>query len=58
MTPSEFAPCMEADLALRGVEYDQAELSAWLESMWPWISEEPDVGMWAGEFIEARAWPE
>jgi len=33
MTPSKFAPCMEADLALRGIEYDLAELLAWLESM-------------------------
>jgi hypothetical protein len=55
MSQPDFIACLETDLALRGVAYDRRELLAWVASMRPWIEDDPDVGRWAGEFIEARA---
>ena len=54
MTQRDFVRCLESDLALRGVAFERAELLAYVASMWPWISDDPDAGRWAGEFLEAR----
>jgi hypothetical protein len=57
MTQRDFVRCLESDLALRGVACERAELLTWIASMWPHIAEDPDVGRWAGEFLEARTAP-
>jgi hypothetical protein len=54
MTQRDFLGCLETDLALRGVAFERAELLGYVASMWPWIEGDPDVGRWAGEFLEAR----
>jgi hypothetical protein len=36
------------------VAFERAELLAYVAGMWPWMEDDPDVGRWAGEFLEAR----
>jgi hypothetical protein len=54
MTQADFSACLETYLALRGAAFERAELLAWVAAMWPWLEDDPDVGRWAGEFLEAR----
>jgi hypothetical protein len=52
MTPADFIPLLESDLALLGMAYDRAELLAWTACMWPWIEDDPCASRWAREFAE------
>jgi hypothetical protein len=42
-------------LHLLGISHDRSELLALIESAWPLIEDDPDVGRWAGEYAEVRA---
>ena len=53
MSQADFIRSLETDLAYRGVAFDRGELLAWVASMWPHVSEDPDAGRWAGEFAQA-----
>jgi hypothetical protein len=54
MSPSEFIPSLESELALLGMPYARADLLAWVASMWPWIAEDADAARWASEFADSR----
>jgi hypothetical protein len=55
MTQPDFVRRLEAALARRGLAFDQAELLAWVASMWSHVGRDPDAERWAGEFLGARA---
>ena len=54
MTPtvSDFLAAMERRLRERGVSFSQAALRSFVESMWPWVMDDPDADHWAGRFSE------
>lgn len=53
MTPTDFLPSLEQELHLLGVPHDRGDLVAWLDSVWPLVEDDPDVGRWAREYAEA-----
>jgi hypothetical protein len=57
MTPAVFLLSLEQELHLLGIPHDRGALLAWIESAWPLIEDDPDVGRWAGEYAEATAAP-
>lgn len=58
MTPPDFLPLLESVLSVSGRPYDRAELRDWLESMWPWVEDDPDPEKWAAVFLAALEAPE
>ena len=55
MSKAEFFRLVEADLQLRHVAFDAAELHAFVEDVWPLARHEPDAQRWAEAFLVARA---
>jgi hypothetical protein len=60
MTPpadsvADFLTEVEAELQLRGVSYSRGELAAWIGAVWPLVEDNPHVGRWARQFIDAAA---
>jgi hypothetical protein len=58
VTQIDFIEALESELQLRAVPFDRAALLSFLESAWPLIEENPDVGFWATEFLRTEnvAW--
>ena len=55
MSNSEFFRLVEADLQLRHVPFDAAELAEFVEDVWDLARHEPDAQRWAEAFLVARA---
>jgi hypothetical protein len=51
MTQADFLESLEAELRLRHVAFDRLMLTEFVASVWPLIADDPDVRLWAGEFI-------
>jgi hypothetical protein len=54
MTRTEFFRLVEADLRLRHVPFDAAELCAFVEDVWDLARHEPDAQRWAEAFLVAK----
>lgn len=54
MTRDEFTRALEQDLHSRASPFDPGRLAAYVETCWPLIRANPDVGYWADRFIEAQ----
>ena len=54
MTRTEFFRRVEADLRLRHVPFDAAELCAFVEDVWDLARHEPDAPRWAEAFLVAK----
>jgi hypothetical protein len=50
-TPSDFLLILESRLRPAGTPFSRAALQAFVESCWPWMSEDPDVEMWDAKFL-------
>jgi hypothetical protein len=55
MSKTEFFPSVEADLRLRHVPFDKAELAAFLRSVWPLVEPSDRPEHWAEAFLVALA---
>jgi hypothetical protein len=53
MIVGEFVRALEAELQLRGVPFDRADLVSFVVSAWPLIEDNPNVPHWATAFLEA-----
>jgi hypothetical protein len=53
LTLPEFVEALEHELQFRGMPFTRAELLAFVVSAWTLIEDDPDVGRWAWEFLEA-----
>jgi hypothetical protein len=54
MTRTEFFTLVEADLRLRHVSFDAAELAAFVEDVGDLARHEPDAPRWAEAFLVAK----
>jgi hypothetical protein len=52
MTPYDFLAVLAQDLRLQGEPFSRDELQAWVASMWPLITDDPNAVRWAGEFLD------
>ena len=52
MTQANFLELLERDLQLSGVPFERAALTAFIESAWVLIEDDPDVDRWANAFLE------
>jgi hypothetical protein len=55
MTCEEFTRSLEAELRLRGVPFERAALQEFVDAGWPLIEDNPDLGFWLRQFLEALA---
>jgi hypothetical protein len=55
MTPAEFVQALEQELHLSGRPFDRANVIAFVEAVWPLVEDDPDIGLWAGEFWNAES---
>jgi hypothetical protein len=53
MTPTDFRAALEQELQLRGARFNRADLLDFVDSVWPLVQENPEVGFWAREFLDA-----
>jgi hypothetical protein len=54
MNRSAFLTALAWQLTLQGVPYVRPDLEAFVDDVWPIVEEDPDVGRWAKEFLQAR----
>jgi hypothetical protein len=54
VTRDEFTQALEQDLRSRGAPFDPGRLTVYVETCWPLIQDNPDVGYWADRFLEAQ----
>jgi hypothetical protein len=54
MSKAESFALVEADLRLRHVPFDAAELAAFVEDVWDLARHEPDAQRWAEAFLVAK----
>ena len=52
---TEFSAAVEADLQLRHVAFDKAELAAFLASVWPLVEANDTAERWAEAFLVSVA---
>jgi hypothetical protein len=57
MSKTEFFLAVEADLRLRHVPFDQAELAAFLHSVYPLVEPSDTPERWAQAFLASRLTP-
>jgi hypothetical protein len=55
MSKSEFFLAVEADLRLRHVPFDRAELVEFIRNVWPLVEPDDTPAHWAEAFLVARA---
>jgi hypothetical protein len=55
MSKTEFFLAVEADLRLRHVAFDKAELVEFIRNVWPLVEPGDTPGRWAEAFLVARA---
>jgi len=55
MTPQDFLQMLESALQHRRVAFSRAAASAFVESCWELIDDDPDVDSWADRFQESGA---
>jgi hypothetical protein len=51
LTPSDFLLMMEQQLRPTGTPFARVALIAFVDACWPWMSEDPDVELWAAKFL-------
>ena len=54
MNQAAFLTALEQELQLRAVAFSRAELLAFVADVWALAQENPDVTLWAQEFIDAN----
>jgi hypothetical protein len=54
MSEAEFFRLVEADLQLRHVPFDAAELQAFVEDVWDLARHEPEPARWDEAFLVAK----
>ena len=53
MTQTDFLTALEQELQRQGIGFSRADLQEFVADVWPLAQENPDVTVWAREFIEA-----
>lgn len=57
-SPSRFTSTVEALLTAARLDFDQADLIAFVRRQWPYIAHNPDAVAWAERFAETPGcWP-
>lgn len=57
LSPSRFTSIVKALLVAAHLDFDQAELTAWVRRKWAFIQHNPDTVAWAERFAESSSCP-